>query len=205
MAKWCIALGVILFAFGVSSYVYPEFLAVAFCLFLVAVLMLLLVIASIVGAMKWRKHTKGWFVPALVCLASLLLWWRVASPLGQLVSDRMFERNLADYSAIVSKFRSGDLKCSDDCEGKRSPINLMSHVPRVFDVWATHCNDGGVVVLFRLDTDVPLLHEGYVLKDYGEAGDCNRLYGWRESPSEELPFIRHVEGNWYRWADQPGF
>ena len=84
-------------------------------------------------------------------------------------------------------------------------LSAPSRAPRVLDVWATHCDDGGVVVLFRLDTDVLLLHQGYVFKDFGEASNGSKLYGWLASPSSELPFVRHVQGNWFRWADQAGF
>jgi hypothetical protein len=54
-----------------------------------------------------------------------------------------------------------------------------------------------------LDTDVPLLHEGYVFKDYGESSNCN--HGQSELGGSHLPFVRHVRDKWYRFSDQPGF
>jgi hypothetical protein len=84
-----------------------------------------------------------------------------------------------------------------------SPVHVKS-------IWATHCDDGGVIVLFWAKTDVPLLHEGYIYKDrdYKERTDCNKLLDYPREvfwSHSFFPYTRHITGNWYRVSNQPGF
>jgi hypothetical protein len=69
------------------------------------------------------------------------------------------------------------------------------------DVWGERCDDGGVALLFLHNTDVPLLHEGYIFKSYGPSSNCNTGPGMPEMRWG----LRHITGQWYRFSDQPGF
>jgi hypothetical protein len=203
--KWIIALGGTLFFLRLWSYVIPEFACLVLSAIVLAALVVLVTIALIAGFTKWRKHSRLWMVPSLVGLAFLLCSFYVASPMGQYVSDRMFEKHLGDYSRVVSNFKEGNLLCAGSCKGDIQLIESTNRPAHVRDIWGTHCDDGGVVVLFRADTDVPLLHQGYIFKDYEERSNCGELFGSRKVVWSHLPYIRPITGHWYRFSDQPGF
>jgi hypothetical protein len=40
-----------------------------------------------------------------------------------------------------------------------------------------------------------------MFRDYAERSDCNRLV----SGKSKWPYLRQIEGDWYRFSDQPGF
>lgn len=117
----------------------------------------------------------------------------------------MFEKRLGDYARVVDDFRSGRVPCASSRNGDLKVIEATNLPAHVRDIWGAHCDGGGVIVLFRLDTQVPLLHEGYMFKNYEEGSDCGKRFGSREMVVAHLPYVRQIEGHWYRFSDQPGF
>jgi|ERR1700733_13668981 hypothetical protein len=204
MIKWIIALGGTLFLLRLSSYVIPEFACLLLSVLVLVTLVVLLTVALVAGLLKWRKSSNFWPMPALVCLAFILCSFYVASPIGRYISDGMFEKHLGDYARVVDNFRNGNVLCASSCNGDVKVIEATSLPAHVRDIWGTHCDDSGLIVLFRLDTDVPLLHEGYMFKDYKESSDCSKRFGSREFVWSHLPYVRHIAGHWYRFSDQPG-
>jgi hypothetical protein len=198
VVKWIVALGSILFVLALSLYVLPKFACMMLSLLILVALVVLLARALVEGLLKWRKSSNFWPMPALVCLAFILCAYYFASPVGRYISDRMFERHRGDYARVVDNFRDGSLLCASSCNGDVKAIEATSLPAHVRDIWAAHCDGSGVIVLFLLDTDVPLLHHGYVFRDYEEGSDCSKRFGSHE-------YVRQIEGHWYRFSDQPGF
>jgi hypothetical protein len=200
--RWIVALGSILFFLVVSSYVLPEF----FCILLSGIVLVALVIllgrSLIAGLLKWRKSSKLWPMPTAICVAIALCTYYLASPTGRYISDRMFERHLADYGRVVADFRDGSVHCATSCNGELGAIETARLPARVRAIWGMHCDGSGVILLFLVYTDVPLLHEGYIFKDSGENSDCSKEFASRESVRYSM---RQIEGHWYRFSDQPGF
>jgi len=204
--RWIVALGSILFVLRLSSYVLPEFACILLSLVVLLALVILLARAFLAGLLKWRKSTNFWPIPALVCLAFILGSLYLPSPIGRRISDRMFERHLGDYARVVDNFRNGSVRCANSCNGNVQKLEGTILPAHVLDIWGAHCDEsGGVILLFLQDTDVPLLHRGYMFRDYEEGSDCSKQYGSRELAGSRFPYVRQIEGHWYRFSDQPGF
>src|SRR5450631_722036 len=174
-----VVLGIGCFALGLSTYAVPEALCVLLAGALFFALVFLFLVVSSVGLTQWRKTSRSWFVPALLCLFFILCRWYFASPLGQRIADRRSEKHLAEYSEVVKGFRDGTLVCESMCNGDWYSVKSTKtqQEPRqptgVRLIWGERCDDGGLALLFLFDTDVPLLHEGYIFKSYGEKSNCN--------------------------------
>jgi len=188
------------FVLGVSAYVIPEFVCVLLSPLVFIALVVILIVASWEGFSRRRKSSRLWPVPALVCLAFILCTYYLASPVGRGISDWRFERHLAEYSRVVDGLKNGTVSCATPCNGKVEVIEATNHPATIRGIWGARCDDNGALVLFMVDTDVPLLHEGYFFKDYGKNSDCDT-----RAVSPEEPYVRHIVGMWYRWSDQPGF
>ena len=198
------AVGLVL---GVCTYAIPEFVCVLLALpFFVAQVGLFFVLLGY-GITLGRKASRLWFVPALVCLMFLLCRYYFASPIGQRISDWRFGKHVAEYSRVVDGFRGGSIECQKTCdaefedivESTKTPTNA-TRLAGIGLVWGERCDDGTSAMLFLLDTDVPLMHEGYIFKGYGEKSNCN---AGPEKP-EKRWYIRHITGPWYHFSDQPG-
>lgn len=198
---WTVVLGISTLALHVSAYVMPEF----FCL--IASIGMLLALAGsmvatlLVGFRRWRGHSRMWPAPALICLLFILCWY-YSPPVAASISDRIFERRLTDYSSIVDSLKSGAASCVTPCNRKYGQVkanNWPTHTRTILEV---RCDDGGIAVVFLSDTDVPLLHQGYLFKDYGERSNCNT---GSSMPGKGWVYVRQITGHWYRFSDQPGF
>jgi hypothetical protein len=187
-----------------SSYLAAEFVCLLLSGFLFFSLIVTLVRAVIAEFVRWRKFASVRPLRATVCLAFLLcaLW---TAPVAQYVSDWMFQRHLGDYSRVVDAFKNGDVSCASLCNGAVEVVETAIPPPHIRNVWGAHCDDGGLVVSFLVKTDVPLLHEGYLYRTYGESSDCAKGRQSREFRWPYLFYRRHIAGNWYRISDQPGF
>src|SRR6266576_604550 len=94
--RWSVALGSSLFVLTLSLYVLPKFACVILFLLVLVALVALLARTLVAGLLKWRKSSKFWPMPALVCIAFILCSFYVASPIGRYISDGMFEKHLGD-------------------------------------------------------------------------------------------------------------
>ncbi len=203
--RWCFALGSALFILSTAAFVHPEFVVLLLSGLALVALFVLLARSLVMGLLRWRKLSTFWPLPTVICLVFPWLSFYVASPTGKAITDRSFARGIGNYARVVEDFRNGSLLCAGPCNGDLKLIEVMKVPTNVRDVWGSHCDGHGVIVLFRLDTDVPLLHEGYMFKDYGEGSDCSKRFGWHDLAPAHLPFVRRISGDWYRFSDQPGF
>ena len=203
--RWIVALGSILLVLWLSLYIYPKFACLVLSVLLLLSLIALLPVALIDGISKWRKSSKFWPMPALVCVAFIVCTFYGVSPIASRISDKLFAWHRGDYVRIVNDFRDGRVLCASSCNEALKVIEVTNLPAHVRDIFGAHCDGGSVVVLFRHDTNVPLLHEGYMFKDYGEASVCSKRFGSREHDWSDLPYVRQIEGHWYRFSDQPGF
>jgi hypothetical protein len=203
--RWIVALGSVLFVLTLSLYVLPKFACLLLSGLVLGLLVVLLISSLIAGFLKWRKFSNFWPMPAIACFVLIFCSFYIASPIGRYISDRTFERHLGDCARVVDDFRSGSVRCASACNGVAEVVETTSVPAHIRDIWGMHCEGSGVIVLFRLGTDVPLLHEGYVFKDYEESSDCSKRFGSRELVWSRLPHVRQIEGHSYRFSDQPGF
>src|ERR1035438_8692732 len=114
--------------------------------------------------------------------------------MGRAIADRSFESHLTEYSRVVDGVRDGTAICTSSCDAEFAVIEARNPPARVSDVWGARCNDGGVIVLFRLDTDVPFLHEGYFFKAYGEKSNCSKKSVTPEERWHYVRYIRNIQG-----------
>jgi hypothetical protein len=163
MASFCklnVVLGGIFFVLVVSSYLRPNFAFLILSGLVLAALVILLAIALVAGFLRWRQSSNLWPLAALVCIAAILCSCYFATSIARYMTDRAFEKNLADYARVADNFRNGSVICTSLCNGDPKVIEATTLPAHVRDIWGAHCDGGAVIVLFRVDTNVPLLHEG---------------------------------------------
>jgi hypothetical protein len=106
-----------------------------------------------------------------------------------------------EYVRVVDEVKGGLIPCGSGCKGQFDVLKERHRELNVRLLLVARCDDGNVAVAFLLDTDVPLLHEGYVFEGYREDGHCGsealRL-------ARNWPYVRHVSGPWYHFSDEPG-
>jgi hypothetical protein len=188
-----------------SIYIFPEIIGMFLLFFFGAVSLVVFVSSSVVGFTTWRKTSKWWPAPAVTCFVLIILALEVPPPIGRRIADWRFEKNLDPYSKVVSDLRNGVISCTDLCNGEVRPIQITSSKPRhIAGTWGAHCDDNGVIVLFLANTDVPLLHEGYYFRDYGQRSNCGTRNVSPDSGWPHVSYVRHVTGNWYHFSDQLG-
>lgn len=205
LCLWTIAAGIILFSLAASLYAQPTFIYFALFILLLLAMSVMLVYFFFVGIRRWRERTKFWFLPAAVCALMIGLVFYLGSPVGRYLSDHRFRKDSDEYAVVIEEFRNGKIDCVTSCNGDVKIIKTGNLPENIRQVSGTHCDTGGVLVLFSDRTDVPMLHEGYLFKDYPDIGNCSKRFGAKEIVWSHVPFVRRLEGHWYRFADQPGF
>lgn len=147
---WIAAAGAILFGLVASLYAHPKII----CLALLIVLLLAMLVAQIrlllVGFLRWRRSTKFWLMPAVVCAAVISLSLCFGSMAGRHISDLVFRKHSDEYLKIVAAFHDGSLNCVTSCSGNVGMIETAALPADVRQVYGTHCDGGGVLVLFSL-------------------------------------------------------
>jgi len=136
-----------------------------------------------------------------MCLAFPVSTWLTAVPIGRSIADWEFKRHLNEYVRVVEDFKSGRIPCGTQCNGSFHRLHVKDQPKNIMFLEAARCNDGTVGVAFLVDSDVPLLHEGYFFKGYGDGSDCS-AHPW--SLDKKYPYVRYVEGEWYHFSDEPG-
>jgi len=175
-----------------------------YCIILAALsfvgLAISLVVTEVVGFRRWRRASRYWMVPGLICFAFVVAAW-FAPSVGRSLADRQFSKHLSEFTGSVKEIRSG-ASSSEGLTGSSFTIVDVKYAPdHVRAVKVARCDDGDVVAAFLMDTDVPLLHEGYVYKGYAQTSGCNNKVGAIE---DNWPYVRRVSGNWYHFSDEPG-
>jgi hypothetical protein len=190
--------GIIFFLLALSTSIKPQLLYSLMSILVFVLLALTLLYTAVLGFMVWRNISRLWMTPALLCLAFMLSAW-CTPPLGRIIADWQFRRHMNEYDEFVARFRKGPIPKGCDTRLGAIDVKHLPHHTRV--VLAACCSDGSVVVGFLSDTDVPLLHEGYVFKGYGERNSC---VADSMKPENKWPYVRPVTGKWYHFSDKPG-
>jgi hypothetical protein len=204
MLRWIVAAGSTFLALRLITYVFPEALCVLLSYLLLLALLVFLGVSVATGVTRWRNTTRAWFLPTLICMAYILIGLSVMPSIGPTITDWLFVKNVDAYSRVADDFRKGKISCTRSCTGEMELIQVASRPARVSRVWGVHCDDGGAILLFLSDTDVPLLHEGFFFKDFEVNSNCAREFLSPERGWPHAPFIRHIVGQWYHFSDQPG-
>jgi hypothetical protein len=183
------------------AYIWPQWLCIILSVVTLAGLVLALLATAVLGFFKWKKTSRWWMGPALICLAFLSGGTWLTRPMGRLIADWRFAESSGEYIKVVDEVRDGTISCPAECRQKLTVLEAKGLPNRTRAIIAARCDTGAVVVGFLLDVDAPLVHEGYVYKGYQESDACI-LEAMR--PEQRWPYVRHVRGNWYHFSDQPG-
>lgn len=196
-----VALGSIHFLLTLYIFIAPGWLSVPMAFLTLMSLALALLVTAILGFVEWRKSSRLWMAPALLCLTFMSSGWIIPPPIGRAVRDWRFTRHLDQYNRVVDGVRNGAISCSHGpCGAEFDSIDVKYRPPQVRTISAARCSEDAVVVVFLIDADVPLLHHGYVYRRYTEADTCVR---GDLRPERRWPYLRHVVGDWYHFSDQP--
>jgi hypothetical protein len=197
---WIATVGSAYFLSSLYMYVMPEILCgLAFVVFL-AGLAFTFVITAILGLTRWRKTYRSWMAPSVICLV-LMASVMVSSPLGRHIADWRFKQHLSEYNSVVNDVKNDTVSCGASCGTELHETNVKILPPNTIAIRSAQCENGALIVAFFLDTDVPMLHEGYLYNGFGENNVCVTADMKREN---EWPYMRHVIGNWYHFSDEPG-
>ena len=198
---WLIVVaGVLYFSLSLYTCVRPEWLGTIVSFLAFGFLGVTLVVTAILGLAKWRRLSRFWMMPTLLCLA-FLLSARLTVRLGQRIKDQEFETRESEYLKVVDGVKNGTIPCGPSCNAKLTVFQTANLPPNVRVLIGARCDNGQVVVAFLANTDVPLLHEGYVFKGYDENSSCVTE---AMRPENKWAYLRHVTERWYHFSDQPG-
>jgi hypothetical protein len=145
----------------------------------------------IIGFVSWRKSSRWWITPALICLVFILsapLYLRV----GKVFADWEFKAHLQEYVEVVGDVKNGAVFC-DTTLRIITPKVLPSNVKRIM---AVRYPDGSVIVMFLVGGSFPLYHTGYLFNGCGENNSCITQYKLLENKY----YLRHVIGDWYHFS-----
>jgi hypothetical protein len=191
-----IVLGCCFFMFSLYAHILPSLICIAGAFLGFFILVLALLATVVLGLVRWRKSTRSWMIPVLLCLAFMSSAW-INGPIGVFIADQLFRSHLNEYSQVVDDVRSGVIPCGAGL----SILDIKEYPTHIIAVKGARCTNGAVVVAFLVSTDIPLLHEGYVFKGYAETNTC---VADEIRPERQWPYVRHVMEKWYHFADQPG-
>jgi hypothetical protein len=160
------------------------------------ILLISLVLSAVLGFSRWRESSSYWMLPAIICFTFLTI--NLFTPAaGRRFADYQFKKHLSEYNEVVAEIRNTkNLQSAALVEMVRANrLEYLLHNLR--SVNAARCEDKSIVVIFTLNTQLMLLHEGYIHGDsYSCVEDIRRERQW--------PYIRPVIDNWYHFSDQPG-
>lgn len=194
--KVIIPLGVIHLLATLFSHATPHWASVITATLSFIALLCLLILSIVLGLTRWRKSSRFWAIPGLVCLAFILIG-RFTPTVGRYLADRQFKKHLPEYELVVSEIRNSKQFHSTDLE----MIKTSQRAYNVRAIKAARCEDGQVIVALLLDTQVPLLHEGYVYVDLKNGDACIKNSA---RPENNWAYIRPLTPGWYHFSDQPG-
>lgn len=120
---------------------------------------------------------------------------------GRHLADYQFKKHLAEYNEVVAEVkRTKNVQTVALVEAIRAKhLEYLLHNLRFIS--ATRCEDNSIVVAFTLNTQVMLLHEGYIYSD--NLTSCKVASDGIPIESK-WPYIRPVIADWHHFSDQPG-
>ncbi len=154
-------------------------------------LLFALITTLIIGLARWRKLSRWWMGPSLLCVA-FVLGFIIYHPRIQ-VDAWWFKKNMAPFAKIVDSIKSGAIPCGPTIAN----INITNLPPYIRNVAAARCPDGSVLVEFYSKACSFAGHSGCLFKDYAETNSCFADY----TKLEQEWRLRHVTGNWYKFSD----
>ena len=153
-------------------------------------LLFALITTLIVGLASWRKSSRWWMGPSLLCFAFIVIFFTY--PINA-VDNWFFKKHMAPYVAIVDSIQSGAIPCSSTIGN----VNITNLPPYIRDVAAARCPDGSVLVEFFSKACSFAGHSGCIFKDYTETNSCFADY----AKLEQEWHLSHITGNWYIFSD----
>jgi hypothetical protein len=169
----------------------PNFFQIAIFLISFLGLVFAFITSLVVGFTSWRKSSRSWMYPALLCIAfilSFIIFGRLAN-----VETWRFKRNMGVYDKVVADIQSGAIPCGSTI----TRIDISNSPPGIRNIMAAHCPDGSILVEFVGEGSSFAGHSGYFFKNYTETNSCFADY----SKLEHEWHLRHMTGNWYRFSD----
>jgi hypothetical protein len=148
----------------------------------------------IIGFFSWRKPSRLWMCPALLCLA-LILSFLVCSKFGVWadVDTWWFKQRMTPYVKIVDSIQSGVIPCSPTIAG----IDITNLPSGISGVAAARCSDGSVLVEFYGTGSSFAGNMGYLFKNYTETNNCIA----DNIKPEKVKHLHHIIDNWYKFSD----
>jgi hypothetical protein len=148
----------------------------------------------ILGLMRWRKESRLWPGPMILCVA---IWLIVAicakAGIWTTISNWRFQNQIPDYTSVVDSLRRGAVPCSQTF----SIVNVTNLPPHIRNIRAACCADGSVLVEFYENGSSNAGHTGYLFKEYPEMSVCAVEF----TRLQQHVHLSHVTGNWYRLTD----
>jgi hypothetical protein len=187
--------GIGIFVCGFLDQIRPSLLGTVGIVICILGLMTALIASFVFGLVSWRKLSRWWMGPALLCIA-FLLGIRISGNMrmDEAIGDWWFKKHMAPYVKIVDSIQNGAVSYSPNFTRINDITNLPPHIRYVS---AARCSDGSVLVEFRIKTSFPLSPIGYLFKNYAETNNCITA---NMGPEHHWHYLRHITGNWYRFG-----
>jgi hypothetical protein len=164
------------------------------CLFGLAACLLglgsLALAALIKGFIQWRKTSRRWIGPFVVCVAFILAF-PIDQAIGAMIADMEFKSHLQEYDRFVEDVRNGTIPC----EAKSCMIQPKIMPSNVKAIFGARYPDGSVFVQFLVGEGF-MYHTGYIFDGSGTNKDCIAAYKDRA----DRVGLRPLVGNWYYFA-----
>jgi len=162
--------GIGFFAFAFLGQIRPSALEDAISVTCLLGLLTALIATLIIGLARWRKSSRWWMGPTLLCIA-FFVGIKICgnAEVWTATGDWWFKKHIASYVAIVDSIQSGAIRCSPTFD---RIYNVTSLPPYTKYVSAARCPDGSVLVEFHSRADFPPPPMGYLFKNYTETNSC---------------------------------
>jgi hypothetical protein len=170
----------------------PSFFQILIFLISSLGLVFLFIATLITGLASWRKKSRLWMYPALLCIAFILSFVTCAMVgVPSAIDNWHFKKHMAGYDKIVDSIRSGAVPCGSTITG----INITNLPPGIRNILAARCLDGSMLVEFVGKGSSFAGHSGYLFKNT-ETNNYIADYMKRENI-----YLSHITGDWYRFSD----
>jgi len=186
---------------GILAHARPEFLCLLLLLAALLALVVQLFVDLFLGIRAWRRESRLWWIPMVICAVFLSAGWFLAPPIGRAIADWKFRKHVAELNVIVNGISDGSIQCEGPCVTAFAPLDLATPPRNIRAIFAERCDPRTVIVAFLLKTDVPLLHEGYFYKSSGADDHCAKEGSWEK---EKYLYERSLTGDWHHFSDEPG-
>ncbi|SRR5260221_5457120 len=152
------------------------------------------IVTWIIGFILWRKSSRLWMSPALLCIVliiSFIICER--SGVSSFVDTWWFKQRMAAYVKIVDSIQSGAVPCSPAI----ARIDIKNLPSGIGSVAAARCPDKSVLIEFYGKDGFFAGHTGYLFKHYTETNNCIS----ENIKPEQVKHLQHIMDDWYRFSD----